>query len=401
MTIGGLKVGVTPLDMAHAYETIAHDGRRVSGTLAEDGAPVGIQEVASPQHPLPDGSHRDVNQVVSRPVLPPSVAATETEMLETVLQYGTAKAAALGEFAAGKTGTTSNYGDAWFVGWNHKYTVAVWVGYPNSLVPMTTQFDGDPGARGHVPRADLARLHDLGSAYRQGSRRTGGGTQAGAQTDGKTHGQSTTSVSEETAASANGSAGASQSGEEGAERHASPHTGAGASEHSSPPAGHRPRPRHPPRPPRARRKALPRPKVAAAARARKRRAESAPARRARARDVRVAGDAETPRQLDCLGDADPPTGHYRLLALIGGCADHDRAAAQIAPVLRQSDAQRLGELARPEHSSVSPIGLPSPAPAPFAARRARICSIPSSGSSARISTAAPTPSGSQTALSSA
>ncbi len=45
MTIGGLTVGVTPLDMAHAYETIAHGGRRVSGTLAEDGAPVAIQEV--------------------------------------------------------------------------------------------------------------------------------------------------------------------------------------------------------------------------------------------------------------------------------------------------------------------------------------------------------------------
>ena len=52
MTIGGLKVGVTPLDMAHAYETIAHDGRRVSGTLAsEPGAPVGIQEVASRARP--------------------------------------------------------------------------------------------------------------------------------------------------------------------------------------------------------------------------------------------------------------------------------------------------------------------------------------------------------------
>ncbi len=45
MTIGGLSVGVTPLDMAHAYETIAHGGERVSGTLAKDDAPVGIQEV--------------------------------------------------------------------------------------------------------------------------------------------------------------------------------------------------------------------------------------------------------------------------------------------------------------------------------------------------------------------
>jgi penicillin-binding protein 1A len=151
MTIGGLTVGVTPLDMAHAYETIAHGGRRVSGTLAEDDAPVAIQEVDAGSNKLPDGSHRDVNQVRTRPVLPPEVAATETTMLETVLQYGTAKAAAIGQFAAGKTGTTSNYGDAWFVGWNSKYTVAVWVGFPNSLVPMTTEFDGGPVLGGTFP----------------------------------------------------------------------------------------------------------------------------------------------------------------------------------------------------------------------------------------------------------
>ncbi len=151
MTIGGLHVGVTPLDMAHAYETIAHGGQRVSGTLAEDDAPVGIQEVVSPSSPLPDGSRRDVNQVRTKPVLPPGVAATETEMLETVLQYGTAKAAALGEFAAGKTGTTSNYVDAWFVGWNHKYTVAVWVGYPEGAKPMLTDYDGGPVLGGTFP----------------------------------------------------------------------------------------------------------------------------------------------------------------------------------------------------------------------------------------------------------
>ena len=56
MTIGGLTVGVTPLDMAHAYETIAHGGRRVSGTLAEDGAPVGIQEVEAGGRRCPDGA---------------------------------------------------------------------------------------------------------------------------------------------------------------------------------------------------------------------------------------------------------------------------------------------------------------------------------------------------------
>jgi len=151
MTIGGLTVGVTPLDMAHAYETIARGGQRVSGTLAEGFEPVGIQEVDDGAHLLPDGAHRDINRVITKPVLPSAVAATETSMLETVLQYGTGRAAAIGQFAAGKTGTTSNYGDAWFVGWDSKYTVAVWVGFPNGLVPMTNDFNGKPVLGGTYP----------------------------------------------------------------------------------------------------------------------------------------------------------------------------------------------------------------------------------------------------------
>jgi penicillin-binding protein 1A len=151
MTIGGLKIGVTPLDMAHAYETIAHGGERVSGTLGEAGMPVGIEEVDAPHRTLPDGGHREVDHTLLHRVLPASIATTETEVLETVLEYGTAKAAALGQFAAGKTGTTSNYGDAWFVGWDSKYTVAVWVGFPNSLVPMTTDFEGGPVLGGTFP----------------------------------------------------------------------------------------------------------------------------------------------------------------------------------------------------------------------------------------------------------
>ncbi len=148
MTIGGLKTGVTPIDMAHAYETIAHGGERVSGTLAEANAPVGIEAV---QEGGGAGSRTELDHIRLRRVLPEGIASTETGMLETVLEYGTARSAALGQFAAGKTGTTSNYGDAWFVGWDHRYTVAVWVGFPNSLVPMLTEFDGGPVLGGTFP----------------------------------------------------------------------------------------------------------------------------------------------------------------------------------------------------------------------------------------------------------
>jgi len=154
MTIGGLEIGVSPLEMAHAYETLAQDGQRVNSSIlkAGNGEPTGIEEVvAPPGETLPDGSNRETNHPQPIRVLPPAVAETETRMLETVLQYGTARLANLGVFAAGKTGTTSNYVDAWFVGFDKKFTVAVWVGYPAHPVPMDTQYNGGPVEGGTFP----------------------------------------------------------------------------------------------------------------------------------------------------------------------------------------------------------------------------------------------------------
>ncbi|HEY0516364.1 MAG TPA: transglycosylase domain-containing protein [Solirubrobacteraceae bacterium] len=201
MTIGGLTVGVTPLDMAHAYETIAHRGERVSGSMALGGEPVGIQEVSSSSAPLPDGSHRDENQVQAKRVIPAAVAQTETSMLEAVVQYGTGKAAAIGQFAAGKTGTTSNFGDAWFVGWDSKYTVAVWVGYPDKLVPMTTDFNGQPVMGGTFPALiwhDFitgALAIDKNREEQAAEGKKAGTKGSGTETTGGAEGESTTSTS--------------------------------------------------------------------------------------------------------------------------------------------------------------------------------------------------------------
>ena len=147
MTLGGLKEGVTPLEMAYAYSTLANNGERVWGTLGPSAkSPVAIEKVLDP-----DGRVRDQNHIRHTKAIPYGVAQTAKGILAQVVSSGTGKAAQIGEFAAGKTGTTENYGDAWFVGFNKELTVAVWVGYPDKLKPMLTEYHGSPVAGGTFP----------------------------------------------------------------------------------------------------------------------------------------------------------------------------------------------------------------------------------------------------------
>jgi penicillin-binding protein 1A len=148
MTLGGLKEGVTPLDMAHAYETFIEHGRRIGGTLgAGRTGPVGISEVD-----IPGRKPRRNNRIVT-PVLDRSIADQTVGIMATVISQGTGRRAALGpgKFAAGKTGTTENSGDAWFVGFTKRWTVAVWVGYADKLKPMLNEFAGAPVEGGTYP----------------------------------------------------------------------------------------------------------------------------------------------------------------------------------------------------------------------------------------------------------
>ena len=80
-----------------------------------------------------------------------------------------------GTFVAGKTGTTENYGDAWFVGWTKELTVAVWVGYPDELRPMETEFNGEPVAGGTYPAAIWKSFMDKARGYEDYAREGAGG----------------------------------------------------------------------------------------------------------------------------------------------------------------------------------------------------------------------------------
>ena len=165
MALGGLRTGVTPLDMAHAYETFATGGNLIYGTLSPGQShkslpvpgPVGIERIeqlkGNKQRPveLDDGT-KLVNRFRHRRVLNAGLASEVGTILQTVVKQGSGTRAQIpGVMVAGKTGTTEDYGDAWFVAWTKEYTVAVWVGYPDKFKPMKTEFAGGPVAGGTYP----------------------------------------------------------------------------------------------------------------------------------------------------------------------------------------------------------------------------------------------------------
>jgi len=184
MTLGGLSEGVTPLDMAHAYETFARRGRFTYGSMSPDAVdrrklvaptpgPVGIRKIGRPDDgklkplTLPNGEQAE-NKPRDWPVMTTAVADQVASILSTVVTNGTAERAQIpGTFVAGKTGTTENYGDAWFVGWTKELTVAVWVGYPDELRPMETEFNGQPVAGGTYPAAIWKSFMDAARGFEE------------------------------------------------------------------------------------------------------------------------------------------------------------------------------------------------------------------------------------------
>jgi penicillin-binding protein 1A len=136
--LGGLTLGVTPLEMANVFATLADGGWRNS--------PIAITKVV-----FPDG-HVDNNW--GKPhrvkVLSEGVTAEETKILEQNVQSGTAGRSAISCPTAAKTGTTSELVDAWLDGYTPNYSTAVWMGYPNKRVSMTS-VHGQPQQGGYLP----------------------------------------------------------------------------------------------------------------------------------------------------------------------------------------------------------------------------------------------------------
>ena len=125
IALGGLEEGVSPLEMAGAYGVFAANGKRAT--------PYGIAEVTDAGGEIV----RTYSTSVTAEAIDPAVAYLTTDILKGVISRGTGTAANIGRYAAGKTGTTQEYRDAWFVGYTPDLVCAVWVGYPEAQTEMT------------------------------------------------------------------------------------------------------------------------------------------------------------------------------------------------------------------------------------------------------------------------
>ncbi len=115
--------GATVLDMASAYDTLAGDGMHTD--------PVFVTRVTTT-----DGTVLYQAPIIRKRVLPEATARTITDVLQQVVTRGTGVNARIGRPVAGKTGTSDNWADAWFVGYTPQLVAAVWVGFPPDEIKM-------------------------------------------------------------------------------------------------------------------------------------------------------------------------------------------------------------------------------------------------------------------------
>ena len=115
VALGGLTKGVTPMDMAVAYGVLANNGVKVK--------PVAITKIIDR-----NGNIVEEGSVEETRVVEPKYAYMMTNMLESVIKFGTGGNAYFGRPVAGKTGTTDEEKDAWFAGYTPDLVTVVWMG---------------------------------------------------------------------------------------------------------------------------------------------------------------------------------------------------------------------------------------------------------------------------------
>lgn len=122
--LGGMTRGLTPLEMTAAYGSIANNGTYIE--------PIAFTKILDRNGNILIDNQPKKNKVVS-----PQVAYIMTDILRTTVSNGTAKRAAIPNMTtAGKTGTTQENADAWFVGYTPYYVSAVWIGNDSPAIRL-------------------------------------------------------------------------------------------------------------------------------------------------------------------------------------------------------------------------------------------------------------------------
>jgi penicillin-binding protein 1A len=135
LTIALGSISITPLEMATAYSTLANGGVKIT--------PIAIKYVTDTK-----GTVLESNEPEGLESISPQTSFLITSMMKDVINYGTGMRANIGRPAAGKTGTSNDYKDAWFVGYTPQLVGCVWVGFDDmrrSLGP------GEVGGRTAAP----------------------------------------------------------------------------------------------------------------------------------------------------------------------------------------------------------------------------------------------------------
>jgi penicillin-binding protein 1A len=122
------------LEHVSAFTVFPNDGIRIDPHM--------IRRVTSYDGALLEESHPEVHDVLA-----PEVARTMTAMLEEVIQFGTAmRAKSINRPAGGKTGTTQDFTDAWFIGFTPQITAGVWTGYDDKQISLGKKESGAQAA---------------------------------------------------------------------------------------------------------------------------------------------------------------------------------------------------------------------------------------------------------------
>ena len=122
------SIDVSPLELARAYAIIANGGKDV--------IPFSIRHIKDRNGKIIENREREVGEILKKcakdgtiQVIKPETAEIMISLLRTVVSAGTGRSASIGRPAGGKTGTTNNWKDAWFVGFAPQLTTCIWVGY--------------------------------------------------------------------------------------------------------------------------------------------------------------------------------------------------------------------------------------------------------------------------------